>query len=42
MIKDERTKLLGEDSKLVFFEKAELAPEILRDYLEEEEKKHEQ
>ena len=42
MIKDERTKLLGEDSELDFFEKAELAPKILRDYLEEEDLSHEQ
>jgi hypothetical protein len=42
MIKDERTKLLGEDSKLDIFEKAELALEILRDYLEEEEKRRDQ
>lgn len=42
MIKDERTKLLGEDSELDIFEKAELALEILRDYLEEEEKRRDQ
>lgn len=42
MIKDERTKLLGEDSKLDIFEKAELAPEILRDYLKEDDLSHEQ
>lgn len=42
MIKDERTKLLGEDSELDIFEKAKLALEILRDYLEEEEKRRDQ
>lgn len=42
MIKDERTKLLGEDSELDILEKAELALEILRDYMKEEEKRRDQ